>query len=685
MNSQMRSRLLWAALFITPAIVTFLVERQGFNMLDDGLWALGTRVVANGGLLYRDIFTVYGPAQYYALLPFFWIFGESARTLVLFKAVLAGCSSMLGFYMVRRYGARRLGWLIPLAILAIGPVSPRYVCAAAFAALHSEVFWRTNRQFTNGLLLGIAWGCLSLFGLDMLLCGAIIVFAGQAFTCLLASNVLTFRDRRLRGALAGFAGTLAIALLFAAATGTLTRAVWDTIVCPLAHSPHHVTLNILENFFRPLGMDTAFSQVFTGEILGPAWPGHVTLRVIAIRMIVGLVFAAPCLALVARRRPVDPRLGSLFALALSSWVVVIWRNDVAHIFAAFYCTLFVVVCLLGAIRAERIPVSILSVALLGAAMAPFAGERLWLLAHANRSSLVQWERPTAGIAMAKNRQETIERVIDTLSAGNESPTIGWPAQPGLAFLSGQPLATSQVTLLAGSVRDEATVIAELRKSGPAQLVLGRTGGLAPGARSVDELAPSIWKYLRANYFVELQIADGAEGFQVIRNADKSGVALEQLPLERRLPGTSQLVKNAQTPPLSPNMVISQAFRVGGIDLHGIVLLMATTGSLPTEVDLAINVEELLANGSTQSLAVLKSRVPLDQRAQLRTLAFPTIPQTAGKMVVLHFSATPNPGHEVRLLWHDTKADKSVPVDYYPEGHAMLDGRPVDADLFFISY
>lgn len=685
MNSKIRSRLLWATVFFVPASLTFLVERQGFNLLDDGLWALGTRVVAQGGLLYRDIFTVYGPAQYYALLPFFWVFGESARTLVLFKAFVAGCSSILGFYVVRRYGAQRFGWLVPLAVIAIGPVSPRYVCAAAFAALHAEVIWRTNRQFTNGLLLGIAWGCLSLYGLDMLVCGAIVVFAGHAFTRLLASNVVTFRDRRIAGMLVGFGGVCAITLVIAAATRTLTLAAWDTVVCPLAHSPHHVTLNLLESFFRPQGMDIAFSQVFTGEELGPAWPGHVGQRVVAIQMIAGLVVAAPFLAIIARRQAVDARLGSLFALALSNWVVLVWRSDVAHVFSAFYGTLFVVACLLSLIRLARIPVAAFGVLFLIAAMVPLAGERMWLATNADRSSLAQWDRPTAKISMAKERRETIERVLSTLDAGPDRPTIGWPAQPGLAFLSGRPLATRQVTLLSGSIQDEASVIAELHSSGPKQLVLGRAAGLTPGARSVGELAPSIWTYLRSNYFIELQIADGAEGFQVIRNAGSSGIDLESLPLERRLPGTSQLVKNAQTPPLSSGVVISQIFRVGGIDLRGIVLLVATTGTLPTEMDLEIEIEELSASGSRHPLAVFRSRVPLDQSVQTRTLALPVIPQTAGKMVVLSLSATPESGRDVRLLWHESRADEGSPVDYYVEGHALLNGRHVDADLFFISY
>jgi hypothetical protein len=684
-NSQVRSWLLWTALFIVPAFLAFLVERQGFNMLDDGLWAPGyPRGRTWWFALSRHLHRLRSSPILCTIAVLLDLWGERSHP----GSIQGGCCRLFVDSRVLRGPAlwRRaprladsiggLGNRAGLTPLCLCSRLRRISCGSALAYEPTVHQWPASR-YCLGVSIPIRPGHVGL--------RAIIVFAGHGFTRLLASNALTFRDLRIAGMLVGLAGVLAIALLFAAATGTLAHAAWDTVVCPLAYSPHHVTLNFLESFFRPQGMNTAFSQVFTGEHLGPAWPGHVGLRVAAIQMIAGLVFAVPFLAFIARRQAVDTRMGSLFALALSSWVVILWRSDVAHVFAAFYGTLFVAVCLLGVIRLARIPVVLLGVVFLVAAMAPLAGERLWLVTHANRSSLIQWDRPTAEIAMAKGRHETIERVLATLDAGNESPTIGWPAQPGLAFLSGRPLATRQVTLLSGSVRDEASVIADLHKSGPEQLVLGRAAGLTPGARSVDELAPSIWTYLRSNYFVELQIADGAEGFQVIRNAGRNGVDLESLPLERRLPGTSQLVKNAQTPPLSPGVVISQVFRVGGIDLRGIVLLFATTGTLPTEMDMEIEIEELLAGGRSQSLAVFRSRVPLDQNAQPRTLAFPVIPRTAGKMIVLKLSATLDSGHEVRLLWHDPRADKGKPVDYYPEGHALLNGRPVDADLFFISY
>ncbi len=671
--------------FLVPAMISYMVELQGFNLLDDGIWVLGTRVISGGGLLYRDFFSVYGPLKYYALLPFFWALGESVHSLVVFKALLAGCSSLLGFVVARRYGARHLAWLMPLGVVALGSIPPRYIYAAAFAILHAEMLLGGGSRFSKGIFLGLAWGCLALFGLDLLVYGAIIIVAGDIFTRFLGSQTPPLLARRTVGILAGFAGIAALSLLVSISTGILNTALWDTVVCPLVYSPHHLSLNFADGFLRPQGLDTVFSQVFTGEHLAPAWPHHVLMRSAGIRMMTALIFAAPFLAISVPRKAVDSRIGSLFALAVAGWVIFLWRSDVAHVFAAFYGTLLLLVCCLGAFRLPRVPVTLGVFLLLIAVMAPFAGERLWLMIHVNRASLVQWDRTTAGIKMVRSRHDIIERILQPLNMIDESPTIGWPAQPGLVFLSGKPLATPQVTLLAGSIRNESAIIDDLRESNPDLLLLGRVSGLAPGARSMESLAPATWTYLRSHFFIEGQFTDGAEGFQIIRSARKAELDIESLPLERRLPGTSQLVKNSQTPILKPGVTIGQVFRVGGLDLRGVVLLVATKGDLPAQIDMEMEIDELMVDGRTQSLALFSTHVPLDQRIQLRTLAFPVVPHTAGKMIVLNLSVTSDTKHEVRLLWHDPRADKGAPVDYYPDGHVVMNGRPIDADLFFISF
>ena len=75
---------------VVPFGLGLVVHRQGFNLLDDGLWLLGAKTIAQGDLLYRDLFSIYGPVRYLLLLPFFSLAGQSALALVLFKAVTDG-------------------------------------------------------------------------------------------------------------------------------------------------------------------------------------------------------------------------------------------------------------------------------------------------------------------------------------------------------------------------------------------------------------------------------------------------------------------------------------------------------------------------------------------------------------------------------------------------------------------
>ena len=96
---------------LLPLLLGLVVDRQGFNLLDDGLWALGGKVLSEGGALYRDLFSIYGPARYVLLLPFMLVAGKSALALALGKAVIDGVAGLLGFRLARRLGARGWAWL----------------------------------------------------------------------------------------------------------------------------------------------------------------------------------------------------------------------------------------------------------------------------------------------------------------------------------------------------------------------------------------------------------------------------------------------------------------------------------------------------------------------------------------------------------------------------------------------
>ena len=78
---------------LVPFLIGLVVARQGFNLLDDGLWVLGGKVLSDGGILYRDLFSIYGPARYVLLLPFFWVLGQNCLALAVLKAVSDGVAA----------------------------------------------------------------------------------------------------------------------------------------------------------------------------------------------------------------------------------------------------------------------------------------------------------------------------------------------------------------------------------------------------------------------------------------------------------------------------------------------------------------------------------------------------------------------------------------------------------------
>jgi hypothetical protein len=446
-----------------------------------------------------------------------------------------------------------------------------------------------DREFKRGIILGLAWGGLALFGLDVAAYGVTIAIVVTALHHREARRAHTGSYRWIVGFLIGSGGVAVAVGLIGAATGTLSAAVWDTIICPLSDSPHHYGANNFAALTHPHGLKNVFSQVFTGENLDPAWPGHAWLRGRSIQAMVVLIITVPVIAIAGRRRTAGPRLAPVVTLALCGWMTAFWRPDVAHVVTAFHGALLLLVCLLGSSRPPRVSSVRAIVLVLVVTMAPLAGERIWLVANGNRPGIERWNRSTAGISMARSRIDTLEKVLAIIDTDGNQPTIAWPAQPGLVFLSGKALATSQVTLLAGSVRNESSVIDDLRRSDPDRIVLGRVAGLTPDARSMESLSPSIWTYLRSNFCIEAQIADGGEGFQVVRSVKKSGLRLEDISLDRRLPGASQLVKNSQTPAMNPGLIIGQTMRIGGLDLQGIVLLVATSGPLPVEVGMDLEV------------------------------------------------------------------------------------------------
>ncbi len=141
--------------------------------------------------------------------------------------VADGAASAFGLWYTRRLGAGRWSWLVPLGVVAFGPVHPRYCAAALFAAL---VGWQLVRPVSRrtGLITGSAWGGLCLFGLDMAGNGAVILVGGWV----LARSQAPRRSARpglpFTGIAAGLSCVLGLAVVTCLALGVLGTAFWDT-------------------------------------------------------------------------------------------------------------------------------------------------------------------------------------------------------------------------------------------------------------------------------------------------------------------------------------------------------------------------------------------------------------------------------------------------------------------------
>ncbi len=726
-----------ALAFGVPFALGLLVHRQGYNLLDDGLWLLGSRVLADGGVLHRDLFSIYGPARYVVLLPFFVLIGRSVLALAVLKAVLDGLCAGGGFLLVRRLGAGRWSWLVPVGVVALGPYSPRYCCAALLAWLVGSMLWRSRggkpAGMRQGLLVGGGWGLLSLFGLDAAGYGAVIVLLGGWLGCWMSGGQpvpagygRAFANEKAepaqpppdlqrsstnlisRPALAGIAfGLLAVlgtAAGTAVALGILPAVAWQTVVYPLSRFTSEMSISIGDTFLDHPWLREPFAGLYTGEVFEPVWPGQSGLRELALRMLLGLVWIVPVAAGWLGRRRGDPRWGPLIALAVAGWFSLAARSDPTHLSTAWLGGLLLLP-LLGADlsrtsrRRPGLPPLVVFV-LVTVALGPLLGEKLWLAGSAGRDSLARWERPTAGVLMDRQRLARLESVFTSLPRDGQSPLICWPAQPGINFLLEAPLGVAQATLLGGEVRDPDAVIAEFERQRPPLILLGRCWGIVPRVRDLQGLAPEIWSYLRHHYYIASDHALGREEFRFLLRAPGGVDEILTMPAKHRLPGCGQYVNNGISPDLNTGILVSQSLVVKEFDFSGITVGLRAPGPYPAERQVQFSVHRGRPGDQATPLASYRTTVQLQKSLQLVHFNPGVLAGTRGQLLTITFSAPEQPGDQgggqfagqphrstagpLHLSWNGPVEGQRY-TEYYTPGTMYLDGRPIAADLYFLAY
>lgn len=671
--------------FLAVFVVGLRLHTQGFNLLDDGLWVLGTRTVADGGLLYRDLFSIYGPARYLFVLPFFLMFGKSALGLAVAKAAADGLAAAVGLWGVRRLGAGRWSWLVPVGVIALAPVQPRYVAAAALALWAAGLF-REEGVLRRPLALGLAWGGLSLFGLDMAAYGGVILAVGLVFRRMARGEEPAF-PRQVGLLLAGWAAVLGCAAALAVALGVLGDAWWDTVVYPVTRFSGAMGLSWWRVFADGPRLGEVFASLYTGEVLPAAWPAQATMGTLALR---GLYLGAWCVPVAGlvwglRRRRIP--LGPLAGLGLAGWATLLGRGDPEHLAMIWYgCLLIAVLGVATLWRCKRAAGGVLA-ALLVLMLAPLLMEHLWLTVHPGRPGLGNWVRDTARVRMSSDRILDLEALLGRIPGEPDAALVAWPSQPGLIFLQGGRPATAQTTLLAGEVRDPQRVVAELERSTPAHIVQGSAAGLVPGVRTLRALAPEIYPYLRTHYAISgaFQLRPEREGFWLLDRLQPGDPSPPTLELKRQLPGAEQYVIGSFGPPIAGPRRVVQTVAVREYPLHAVTLKLAAQGPYPATVPVELTIVETLASGQGVVRATVTRDVVFDQLQQTVHFEFAPVDDSVGKVLALVLANGDLDGAPFTVSWSMPPDAQTAPVDYYPEGICLVDGTAVQADLYFVIY
>ena len=672
-------RLPLAASVALPLVVGLFAHSQGFNLLDDGIWLLGGQTIADGGLLHRDLFTLYGAGRFILLLPLFIVFGKSALSLAILKALLDAAASGFGFFVARKMGAGRLAWLVPLGVLALGPLDPRNVAAGMFAigvGLGCGKGITARRPF----VLGVSWGLMSWLGLDAALFGFII--AGSCWLIVPESRLCSRATAQL---LAGFALTVLIAFVPALVTGSFSEAVWQTVVYPVTRFHESMRLSWFQVFTNPGVSLRPFAEVFTGETLSEAFPYHAELRTTAVRALyVTLWLVAPLAILTEMRGSRRPLVIAIGGFAATGMLAVLGRGDVAHLKSAWLGSLWLLPVVMARpvlpARVRAVLAGIVAVLVL----LPLAVEPLWMAGHVNRVGLALWKRPEARIRTSSVMITEMERLYSYLGASQTPSAAIWPAYPGIHALLDIPVSCPNVTLLtAGEVRDPRQLCACLEESCIEQVLIGYTGftWFASGM-TLERLEPQLWSCLRQNFRVERIIAGDFLRFKVLKRVAGGLEEIRRLPLAAQLNDREFSAWNGNSPSLAPGMDVGQSFRVGPIGFSGFGV--SFNGTPGDSLSVRISVYAQAQGEQFALLATQRRDFVLRSDKDFQYFTTGPIENTAERLLVVSFELLRPSLHPVSLLWymHDrTKSD----ADFCPDGHVFVRKQPVDADLYFLSY
>ena len=116
-----------------------------------------------------------------------------------------------------------------------------------------------------------------------------------------------------------------------------------------------------------------------------------------------------------------------------------------------------------------------------------------------------------------------------------------------------------------------------------------------------------------------------------------------------------------------------------------MLRLTAPGPYPRTVPVKLTILEALPAGNFAARATGVYPVVLESQEENKEFRFDPIPGTVGKAMAFAVSAPDSGAVPFRLVW-DRPADREAhATDFFPDGEALVDGRPAGADLYFMAY
>lgn len=133
----------------------------GFNFFDDGLQAYGADRVARGAVLYRDVFTIYGPGRYYLTALAFKILGTDMLTYRLVMLFLWALTAVVAYYLSLHLMVAPLAFMVGLTSIFFN--LPDWGVTLALLSLGLMLLYMARGERRWVAISGVATGISVLF------------------------------------------------------------------------------------------------------------------------------------------------------------------------------------------------------------------------------------------------------------------------------------------------------------------------------------------------------------------------------------------------------------------------------------------------------------------------------------------------------------------------------------------